>query len=53
MVITKGGRGRPSRASIFEAVEQSTAELRRSMPLDLPWTVAMAPGYCLLVATDS
>lgn len=29
MVITKDGRGRPSRASIYEAVEQSTRDLNR------------------------
>jgi len=29
MVITKDGRGRPSRASIYAAVEQSTADLNR------------------------
>lgn len=29
MVITKDGRGRPSRASIYAAVEQSTADLDR------------------------
>lgn len=29
MVITKEGRGRPSRASIYAAVEQSTADLNR------------------------